>query len=235
MLNLFFLNKFVSQLWLDRTCLINLNINSTICENLHQYKNIEDIVQKEVSRLNIAGSYIQTVPSIIISLLLGNFQINFCSLYKSFPKNLSNHIFDILANFFEFGSSLFRKSSHKIFLSKQEILLFLGPLSDHGRKLLLFLPFVGHLLSGGFMLIFLYFNAWQSQMLWISNIYYLTGGSTVLQIGMYGYIGDVTTAKYLKKSCFLVIVRKFSRSSAKPNFWSLTTQAAFIFTETIQQ
>ena len=104
---LFFLNKLFSQLWLDRTCLINLNINSTICENLHQYKNIEDIVQKEVSRLNIAGSYIQTVPSIIISLLLGNFQINFCSLYKSFPKNLSNHI---LANVFEFRSSLFHKS-----------------------------------------------------------------------------------------------------------------------------
>ena len=183
MLNLFFLNKFVSQLWLDRTCLINLNINSTICENLHQYKNIEDIVQKEVSRLNIAGSYIQTIPSIIISLLLGNFHFNFCSLYKSFLK-------------------LFRKSSHKSFFSKQEILLFLGPLSDHGRKLLLFLPFVGHLLSGGFMLIFIYFNTWRSQMLWISNIYYLTGGSTVLQIGMYGYIGDVTTAKYLKKSCF---------------------------------
>ena len=112
---LFFLNKLFSQLWLDRTCLINLNINATICENLHQYKNIEDIVQKEVSRLNIAGSYIQTVPSIIISLLLGNFQINFCSLYKSFPKKISNHIFDILANFFEFGSSLFRKSSHKSF------------------------------------------------------------------------------------------------------------------------
>ena len=51
-----------------------MNINSTICENLHEYKNIEDIVQKEVSRLNIAGSYIQTVPSIIISLLLGNFK-----------------------------------------------------------------------------------------------------------------------------------------------------------------
>ena len=90
-------------------------------------------------------------------------------------------------------------SSAKVFFAKQEILIFLGPLSDHGRKLLLFLPFVGHLLSGGFMLIFLYFNTWRSQMLWISNIYYLTGGSTVLQIGMYGYIGDVTTAKYIKK------------------------------------
>ena len=95
----------------------------------------------------------------------------------------------------------FEKVHIKVFFSKQEILLFLGPLSDHGRKLLLFLPFVGHLLSGGFMLIFLYFNTWRSQMLWISNIYYLTGGSTVLQIGMYGYIGDVTTAKYLKKWC----------------------------------
>ena len=59
----------------------------------------------------------------------------------------------------------------------------------------MFLPFVGHVLSGGFMLIFIYFQTWPAQYLWISNIYYLTGGYTVLSIGMYGYIGDVTNDK----------------------------------------
>ena len=62
---------FFSQLWLDRTCSVNLKINITICENLPQYENYENQVQQEVSRLNILGNYIETVPSIIISLLLG--------------------------------------------------------------------------------------------------------------------------------------------------------------------
>ena len=66
-------------------------------------------------------------------------------------------------------------------------------MSDHGRKLLLFLPFVGHVFSGAFVLFFIYFDTWPVQLMWISNIYYLTGGYSVLQIGMYGYIGDVTT------------------------------------------
>ena len=70
--------------------------------------------------------------------------------------------------------------------------LYLGPMSDHGRKLLLFLPFVGHVFSGAFVLFFIYFDTWPVQLMWISNIYYLTGGYSVLQIGMYGYIGDVT-------------------------------------------
>ena len=60
-----------SQLWLDRTCLVNLKINSSICNNLHQYSDIENQVQEEVTRLNIVGNYIETIPEIIVSLLLG--------------------------------------------------------------------------------------------------------------------------------------------------------------------
>jgi hypothetical protein len=70
-------------------------------------------------------------------------------------------------------------------------------MSDQGRKLLMYLPFVGHLISGGFYLLFIYFDQWPAQYLWITNIYNLFGGYTVLQIAMYGYIGDVTTTKYV--------------------------------------
>ena len=76
------------------------------------------------------------------------------------------------------------------------ITLYLGPMSDHGRKLLMYLPFFGHLLSGGFSLLFIYFESWPAEYLWITNIYVLFGGYSVLQISMYGYIGDVTTHKW---------------------------------------
>ena len=59
----------------------------------------------------------------------------------------------------------------------------------------MFLPFVGHIISGGFSLIFLYFDTWPVQLLWLQNIYILFGGYSVLQIAMMGYIGDVTNDK----------------------------------------
>ena len=68
-----------------------------------------------------------------------------------------------------------------------------GPLSDHGRKLLMYLVFLGHAISGGFALAFIYFKNWPSQLLWVLNIYNMFGGYPVVRIAMYGYIGDVTT------------------------------------------
>ena len=55
--------------------------------------------------------------------------------------------------------------------------------------------FEGHVLSGGFTLIFLYFKTWPAQLLWLTNLYTFFGGYSVLQIAMYGYIGDTTTVK----------------------------------------
>ncbi len=129
-----------SQLWLDRTCLVNLGYNSSICSNLTSYDSYENEVQKKVTDFNIIDGYIGSIPSILITL-------------------------------------------------------YLGPMSDHGRKLLMYIPFCGHVLSGTFYLLFLYFDQLPAQYLWISNIYYLFGGYTVLQIAMYGYIGDTTTFK----------------------------------------
>ena len=60
-----------SQLWLDRTCFVNLRINETICKNLTHYENYTNQVQEEVSRLNIVGRYIGTIPSIVMTLFLG--------------------------------------------------------------------------------------------------------------------------------------------------------------------
>ena len=75
------------------------------------------------------------------------------------------------------------------------VTLYLGPLSDHGRKFLMYLPFVGHFLSGIFTILFVYFESWPAQYLWLSYAYVLFGGYSVLQIAMYGYIGDVTSHK----------------------------------------
>ena len=61
-------------MWLDRTCEVNLGFNKSICEDLTNPHNedYENKVQEEVSRLNIVGRYIGNIPSIIMTLLLGN-------------------------------------------------------------------------------------------------------------------------------------------------------------------
>ena len=75
------------------------------------------------------------------------------------------------------------------------VTLYLGPISDRGRKILMYLPFLGHFLSGIFTILFVYFESWPAQYLWLSYSYVLFGGYSVLQIAMYGYIGDVTSHK----------------------------------------
>jgi hypothetical protein len=62
---------------------------------------------------------------------------------------------------------------------------------------MMLLPFLGHILSGIFYFCFLYFDTWPAQLLWVTNIYVIFGGYTLLQIAMYGYIGDVTNSKYV--------------------------------------
>ena len=59
----------------------------------------------------------------------------------------------------------------------------------------MYIPFLGHILSGIYMLIFLFFENLPSEYLWIQSMYCFFGGWTVLQIAMYGYIGDVTNSK----------------------------------------
>ena len=63
-----------SQLWIDRTCLVNLNISANICENLKYYENYTNQVQEEVSKLQIVGNYIDTIPTILMSALLGKYK-----------------------------------------------------------------------------------------------------------------------------------------------------------------
>lgn len=129
-----------TQLWLDRTCLVNFGFNSTVCKNISAFPKEQDAIQEQVSQYSVIGGYIENGPSLLITL-------------------------------------------------------YLGPMSDHGRKLLMYLPFIGHLISGTFYLLFIYFSQLPAQWLWFTNIYNLFGGYTVLQIAMYGYIGDTTTNK----------------------------------------
>ena len=63
-----------NQLWIDRVCSVNLGYNSTVCDNLssdQKWEDYENRVQQLVAQFSIAGSYIENVPTIIISLYLG--------------------------------------------------------------------------------------------------------------------------------------------------------------------
>jgi hypothetical protein len=61
-----------SQLWIDRTCSVDLGYNATVCANLTQpeYKHINEIVQKQVTNYNIYGTYFEVIQ-IISALYLG--------------------------------------------------------------------------------------------------------------------------------------------------------------------
>ena len=62
--------------------------------------------------------------------------------------------------------------------------LYLGPISDKGRKPLMLVPFLGHVISGTLMILNVYFEQWDARLLWLSNTYILFGGYTLLQIAM---------------------------------------------------
>jgi hypothetical protein len=61
-----------SQLWIDRTCRVDLGYNATVCDNLREpeYKDINEIVQKQVTTYNIFGIYFEII-SIMSTLYLG--------------------------------------------------------------------------------------------------------------------------------------------------------------------
>ena len=62
---------YFSQLWEDRTCLVNLGIDKNICKNLTSYENYTNQVQAEVSRLQIVGNNFIYFPEIIMGIILG--------------------------------------------------------------------------------------------------------------------------------------------------------------------
>ncbi len=63
-----------SQLWIDRTCRVDLAFNETICANLSskEYDHYNDIVQTRVSEYNAYGTYFDLIQ-ILSALYLGNF------------------------------------------------------------------------------------------------------------------------------------------------------------------
>ena len=75
------------------------------------------------------------------------------------------------------------------------VCLYLGPLSDRGRKPLMLLPFLGHVISGVLQLLNIYFERWDARLIWLKETYIFFGGYSLLNIAMLGYIGDVTRVK----------------------------------------
>ena len=74
--------------------MVNLNISANICENLEYYENYTNQVQEEVSKLQIVGNYIETIPTIFMSALLGtyiNIKIVGPKIYFFAGKSPSRH------------------------------------------------------------------------------------------------------------------------------------------------
>ena len=74
--------------------------------------------------------------------------------------------------------------------------LFVGAWSDaNGRRLVLILPFVGNILSFIIYIVnYHWFELPATQLLW-GSVAGITGGYVCLNIGLYGYISDVTSAE----------------------------------------
>ena len=62
------------------------------------------------------------------------------------------------------------------------------------------MPFIGHVLSGIVPLLVLFYKSWPPTVLYFTNIYQLFGGYTLLSIAMNGYVGDVTTPRYMRQT-----------------------------------
>ncbi len=75
--------------------------------------------------------------------------------------------------------------------------VFVGKWSDyHGRKLLLILPFLGNIFSYlMYMLNYYFFEELSSGWLLLGSLVGLTGGYQCLNMGLYGYVSDVTSAR----------------------------------------
>ncbi len=75
--------------------------------------------------------------------------------------------------------------------------VFVGNWSDyHGRKLLLVLPFVGSILSYlAYMLNYYFFYEMSTGWLLLGSVVGLTGAYQCLNMGLYGYVSDVTSAR----------------------------------------
>ena len=62
------------QLWIDKTCLVNLGYNQTVCSNLatdDAYEEALNQVEKRVNDFEIIDDYLVNIPGIIATLYLG--------------------------------------------------------------------------------------------------------------------------------------------------------------------
>jgi len=72
--------------------------------------------------------------------------------------------------------------------------LIIGPWSDrHGRKPVLLVPILGHIIAQFVYIANVYFWSARAEYNLISALYSLFGGTTTLLIGVYSYIADTTT------------------------------------------
>ena len=67
-----------------------------------------------------------------------------------------------------------------------EILIYIY--EDFGRKPLMMVPLFGNIISGSLMILNIVFYSWDARLLWLSEVYILCGGYSLLSIAMWGLL-----------------------------------------------
>ena len=59
------------QLYVDKLCQVNLNYSKEICDNIYEYKEIQEQNQEQATRLFTISKTIQAIPPLIYALIAG--------------------------------------------------------------------------------------------------------------------------------------------------------------------
>jgi len=130
-----------TNLLIEKTCRVDLSLNSSICDNINHYDKLNDEVEESVTKLNLQLTFLSALPCTIMSMLI-------------------------------------------------------GPWSDqHGRKPVLLIPIIGHIIANCVYIFNVYFWNANAYYILFSSIYSLFGGTTTLLIGVYSYIADTTSTE----------------------------------------
>eukprot|EP00090_Calanus_glacialis_P007645 TRINITY_DN16090_c0_g1_i1.p1 TRINITY_DN16090_c0_g1~~TRINITY_DN16090_c0_g1_i1.p1 ORF type:complete len:430 (-),score=74.64 TRINITY_DN16090_c0_g1_i1:348-1637(-) len=60
-----------TNLLIEKTCRVNLNLTAAVCDNINQYEKENDQVQEEVTTINLYFTFLSALPCILMSMMIG--------------------------------------------------------------------------------------------------------------------------------------------------------------------
>eukprot|EP00092_Neocalanus_flemingeri_P012562 GFUD01013540.1.p1 GENE.GFUD01013540.1~~GFUD01013540.1.p1 ORF type:complete len:490 (+),score=71.29 GFUD01013540.1:897-2366(+) len=64
-------NVIRTNLLIEKTCRVNLNLTDVVCDNINQYDKENDQVQEEVTTINLYFTFLSAIPCILMSIIIG--------------------------------------------------------------------------------------------------------------------------------------------------------------------